>query len=224
MALAADIKSQLSQYLTLLEGDIILSIDAKDDKTSIEMKDLVDEIASMSPRISVEKVELVRAPSFEVNPKNGKSGVTFAGVPLGHEFTSLVLALLQVSGRKPKIDDALIETIKNIKGKFHFETYISLTCHNCPDVVQALNTMAVLNPNITHTMIEGGAFKAEVDAKQIMAVPSIYLNGEFFDSGRLSLEEIIAKIDTSAGLREAEIINQKAPFDVLVLGGGPAGA
>lgn len=224
MALDANIKSQLQQYLGMLEGDIVLKLSAGDDAVSIETRDLVNEIAAMSPRITVENAQLPRTPSFEVNNKNGTSGVTFAGVPLGHEFTSLVLALLQVSGRKPKIDDSLIETIKNIKGEFHFETYISLTCHNCPDVVQALNTMAVLNPNITHTMVEGGAFKNEVDAKQIMAVPSIYLNGEFFESGRVSLEEIIAKIDTGAGAREAEILNAKAPFDVLVLGGGPAGA
>ena len=224
MALDSNIKAQLAQYLGMLEGDLVLKLSAGDDAVSIETRDLVNEIAEMSPRIVVENAKLPRTPSFEVNPKSGTSGVTFAGVPLGHEFTSLVLALLQVSGRKPKIDDALIEAIKNIKGEFHFETYISLTCHNCPDVVQALNTMAVLNPNITHTMIEGGAFKSEVDAKQIMAVPSIYLNGEFFESGRVSLEEIIAKIDTGADARDAEILNAKAPYDVLVLGGGPAGA
>lgn len=224
MALDSNIKSQLQQYLGMLEGDIILKLSAGEDAVSIETRELVNEIASMSPRISIENSSLKRTPSFEVNQKNGISGVTFAGVPLGHEFTSLVLALLQVSGRKPKIDDNLIEAIKNIKGSFHFETYISLTCHNCPDVVQALNTMAVLNPNITHTMIEGGAFKAEIDEKQIMAVPSVYLNGDFFASGRISLEEIIAKIDIGASAREAISINEKSPFDVLVLGGGPAGA
>lgn len=143
---------------------------------------------------------------------------------MGHEFTSLVLALLQVSGRKPKIDDALIDAIKNIQGNFNFETYVSLTCHNCPDVVQALNTMAALNPNITHTMIEGGAFQNEVEERQIMAVPNVFLNGEFFESGRVTLEEIIAKIDTGAAARDAEILNKKEPFDVLILGGGPAGA
>lgn len=224
MALDANIKAQLNQYLALLEGDIVLKISAGDDAVSNEMRNLVDEIASMSPRISVENAKLNRTPSFEVNRPNGASGITFAGVPLGHEFTSLVLALLQVSGRKPKIDDALIENIKNIKGNFNFETYVSLTCHNCPDVVQALNTMAALNPNITHTMIEGGAFQNEVEERQIMAVPNIYLNGEFFESGRVTLEEIIAKIDTGAAARDAEILNAKDAYDVLILGGGPAGA
>lgn len=224
MALDANIKAQLNQYLALLEGDIVLKISTGDDAVSGEMRNLIDEIASMSPRISVENAKLNRTPSFEVNHPNGASGITFAGVPLGHEFTSLVLALLQVSGRKPKIDDALIENIKNIKGNFNFETYVSLTCHNCPDVVQALNTMAALNPNITHTMIEGGAFQKEVEERQIMAVPNIYLNGEFFESGRVTLEEIIAKIDTNASARDAEVLNAKDPYDVLILGGGPAGA
>ncbi|MBN8647966.1 MAG: alkyl hydroperoxide reductase subunit F [Caulobacterales bacterium] len=224
MALDANIKAQLNQYLALLEGDIVLKISIGDDAVSSEMRNLIDEIASMSPRISVENAKLNRTPSFEVNRPNGASGITFAGVPLGHEFTSLVLALLQVSGRKPKIDDALIENIKNIKGNFNFETYVSLTCHNCPDVVQALNTMAALNPNITHTMIEGGAFQKEVEERQIMAVPNIYLNGDFFESGRVTLEEIIAKIDTGAAARDAEVLNAKDPYDVLILGGGPAGA
>lgn len=224
MALDANIKAQLNQYLALLEGDIVLKISAGDDAVSLEMRNLVDEIASMSPRISVENAKLNRTPSFEVNRPNGASGITFAGVPLGHEFTSLVLALLQVSGRKPKIDDALIDAIKNIQGNFNFETYVSLTCHNCPDVVQALNTMATLNPNITHTMIEGGAFQNEVEERQIMAVPNVFLNGDFFESGRVTLEEIIAKIDTGAAARDAEILNKKEPFDVIILGGGPAGA
>ncbi len=224
MALDANIKAQLNQYLALLEGDIVLKISAGDDAVSLEMRNLVDEIASMSPRISVENAKLNRTPSFEVNRPNGASGITFAGVPLGHEFTSLVLALLQVSGRKPKIDDALIDAIKNIQGNFNFETYVSLTCHNCPDVVQALNTMAALNPNITHTMIEGGAFQNEVEERQVMAVPNVFLNGDFFESGRVTLEEIIAKIDTGAAARDAEILNKKEPFDVLILGGGPAGA
>lgn len=224
MALDANIKAQLNQYLALLEGDIVLKISAGDDAVSNEMRNLVDEIASMSPRISVENAKLNRTPSFEVNRPNSSSGITFAGVPLGHEFTSLVLALLQVSGRKPKIDDALIDAIKNIQGNFNFETYVSLTCHNCPDVVQALNTMAALNPNITHTMIEGGAFQNEVEERQIMAVPNVFLNGEFFESGRVTLEEIIAKIDIGAAARDAEVLNKKDPYDVLILGGGPAGA
>lgn len=150
-----------------------------------------------------------------------ETGITFAGIPLGHEFTSLVLALLQVSGRAPKVDQKIIDQVKRIEGEYHFESYISLSCHNCPDVVQALNVMSVLNPNISHTMIDGGAFKEEVEAKDIMAVPTVFLNGESFGSGRMTLEEILAKMGNTSD--PSEFAN-KEPFDVLVVGGGPAGA
>ncbi|MGM0903876.1 MAG: alkyl hydroperoxide reductase subunit F [Bacillota bacterium] len=221
MALDAEIKSQLNQYLQLLENDILLKVSAGSDDVSKEMLALVEELASMSSKITVEKVELNRTPSFSINRVGEESGVTFAGVPLGHEFTSLVLALLQVSGRAPKVDQSVIDQIKNIKGEFNFETYVSLTCHNCPDVVQALNIMSVLNPNITHTMIDGAAFKEEVERKDVLAVPAVYLNGEFFNGGRITLQEILAKLGEGPS---AEDFSDKGPFDVLVVGGGPAGA
>ena len=167
MALDTEIKSQLNQYLQLLENDLVLKVSAGSDKVSEEMLALVEEIASMSSRITVEKVQLARTPSFSINRIGEDSGVVFAGVPLGHEFTSLVLALLQVSGRAPKVDQSIIDKIKSITGEYHFETYVSLTCHNCPDVVQALNIMSVLNPGVSHTMIDGAAFKEEVESKDI---------------------------------------------------------
>ncbi|MFN3365518.1 MAG: alkyl hydroperoxide reductase subunit F, partial [Exiguobacterium mexicanum] len=219
--LEADIKQQLDQYLQLMEGDVVLRVSAGDDAVSKEMLDLVNELASMSSRISVEHVTLVRTPSFSVNRPSEETGIVFAGIPLGHEFTSLVLALLQVSGRAPKVDADAIKQIQNIQGTYHFESYISLSCHNCPDVVQALNVMSVLNPNISHTMIDGGAFKAEVEAKEIMAVPTVFLNGEAFGNGRMSLEEILAKLGTGP---DASAFENKDPYDVLVIGGGPAGA
>ncbi len=222
MALEADIKAQLAQYLQLLEGDLLLQVSAGADAASAEMLALVEEIAGMSPRIKVEKTALARTPSFSVNRAGaGDSGIVFAGVPLGHEFTSLVLALLQVSGRAPKVEEAVIQQIKAIKGEYHFETYVSLTCHNCPDVVQALNVMSVLNPGITHTMIDGGVFKNEVESKEIMGVPAVFLNGEFFNSGRTSLEEILAKLGSG---QDTSQLSAKEPYDVLVVGGGPAGA
>ncbi|MFZ0368133.1 MAG: alkyl hydroperoxide reductase subunit F, partial [Halobacillus sp.] len=159
MVLDAQIKAQLEEYLKLLEGDIELKVSAGDDDVSRDMLALTDELASMSPKITITNAELKRTPSFSVNRPQEETGITFAGVPLGHEFTSLVLALLQVSGRPPKIDDTMIEQIKNISGEYHFETFVSLSCHNCPDVVQALNIMSVINPGITHTMIDGAAFK-----------------------------------------------------------------
>lgn len=221
MVLEADIKAQLNQYLQLLESDIVLKVSTGSDKVSNEMLALVDELASMSEKISVEKTELSRTPSFSVNRVGEDTGVLFAGIPLGHEFTSLVLALLQVSGRAPKVDQSVIDQVKSITGEFHFETYVSLSCHNCPDVVQALNMMSVLNPQITHTMIDGAAYKEEVDSKNIMTVPSIYLNGEFFGGGRMTLEEILAKLGNGP---DASNFSEKDPFDVLVVGGGPAGA
>ncbi|MBY0010548.1 alkyl hydroperoxide reductase subunit F [Paenibacillus typhae] len=221
MALDADIKAQLAQYLQLMEGEVLLKVSAGDDSVSQETLSLVNELAEMSANIKVEHTTLPRTPSFSVNRPGEDTGVTFAGVPLGHEFTSLVLALLQVSGRAPKAEQATIDQIKGLKGEYHFETYISLTCHNCPDVVQALNLMSVLNSGVTSTMIDGAAFKSEVESKDVMAVPSVYLNGEFFGSGRMTAEEILAKLGTGP---DASELSDKAPFDVLVVGGGPAGA
>ncbi|WP_068779258.1 alkyl hydroperoxide reductase subunit F [Paenibacillus sp. GM2] len=221
MKLDADIKSQLAQYLQLLEGNVLLKVSAGSDSVSNDMLDLVNELSGMSDKITVEHTTLPRTPSFSVNRAGEDTGVTFAGVPLGHEFTSLVLALLQVSGRPPKVEQSVIDRVKAIQGEYHFETYVSLSCHNCPDVVQALNMMSVLNPNITHTMIDGAAFKEEVESKDIMAVPSVYLNAEFFESGRMTVEDILNKMGSSEDTSEFE---NKEPYDVLVVGGGPAGA
>jgi NADH-dependent peroxiredoxin subunit F len=221
MLLDADIKAQLSQYLQLMEGNILLKVSAGTDVVSRDMLLLIDELATMSSNIKVEKTELERTPSFSVNRIGEDTGVTFAGIPLGHEFTSLVLALLQVSGRAPKVDQKVIDQIKAIKGDYHFESYISLTCHNCPDVVQALNIMSILNPSISHTMIDGAAYKAEVESKNILAVPTVFLNGENFGGGRMTIEEILAKMGSGTDAAE---LSDKEPFDVLVVGGGPAGA
>lgn len=220
MLLDQDIKAQLSQYLELMEGDVRISISAGSDKVSSDMMALVEEIASMTPRIAIAKTELSRTPSFLIHRPGEEQGITFAGIPLGHEFNSLVLALLQISGRPPKVEQKIIDQVKALKGNYHFETYISLTCHNCPVVVQALNLMSVLNPGITHTMIDGGVFQEEVKAKDVMAVPVVYLNGEFFSSGRMEVEEILAKLGEGPDRSE---FAEKEPFDVLVVGGGPAG-
>ncbi|WP_436663465.1 alkyl hydroperoxide reductase subunit F [Alicyclobacillus acidoterrestris] len=221
MVLDAEIKEQLKQYLQLMKCDVLLKVSAGSDDVSSDMLALVNELASMSPRIRVEETSLPRTPSFSVNRVGEDTGVTFAGIPLGHEFTSLVLALLQVSGRAPKLDQNVIDQIKNIRGGYHFETFVSLSCHNCPDVVQALNVMSILNPGITHTMIDGAAFKAEAESKNIMAVPTVFLNGEEFSSGRMSVEEILAKLGSAP---DAADLADKEPYDVLVVGGGPAGA
>jgi len=215
MALDAQIKQQLAQYLTLMENDISIKVSAGSDAVSQDMAALVNEIAAMSSKITVEQATLERTPSFQIGDR-----VTFAGIPLGHEFTSLVMALLQVSGRKPKVDDKVIDQIKNIRGEYNFTTYISLSCHNCPDVVQALNIMSVLNPGIRHTMVDGAAFKDEVESKNILAVPYVELNGEQFGSGRMTVEEILAKMGSQADVSDID----GKEYDVLIIGGGPAGA
>ncbi|URZ87834.1 alkyl hydroperoxide reductase subunit F [Floricoccus penangensis] len=215
-----EIKKQLAQYLQLLESDIVFKASLDSSENSAKVREFLTEIVEMSERLSLEEASLERTPSFEINKPDEVSGVTFAGLPLGHEFTSFILALLQVSGRAPKVDDSIIKRIKNIKENLKFVTYVSLTCHNCPDVVQALNIMSVTNPNISHTMVEGGMFQDEVDANGIMAVPTVFLNGEEFAGGRMSIEELVDKV---AGFDTEEFAN-KETFDTLVIGGGPAGA
>ena len=188
--LDTEIVKQLKSYVALLEGDVVLTLSVDEDETSTKLKNFVEEVASLSPRISVEYGRLERTPSFSI----GETGIQFAAIPLGHELSSFVLALIQASGRSPKIEDALATRIKAITQTLNFETYISLSCHICPDVVQALNIMAVLNPNITHTMIDGGIFKSEIDKHNIMAVPTVMLNGEEFSGGRITLEELVDKV------------------------------
>ena len=224
--LDANIKTQLQAYFEKLTQQIDIVANLDDSAKSREMLELLEDIAGLSSRITLEQRRDVneRAPSFSLNHPGETIGLTFAGIPMGHEFTSLVLALLQVGGHPPKVEADVIEQIKGIRGEFRFETYISLSCHNCPEVVQALNLMAVLNPNITHVMIDGALYQKEVDERRIMAVPTIYLNGQEFGQGRMELGEIIAKIDTGAAARDAEKLSAKEPYDVLIVGGGPAGA
>ena len=223
--LAANIRTQLETYLQKLEQPIELVASLDDGAKSAELRELLREIASLSPKIALrEDGADARKPSFTVGAAGQAARVAFAGIPMGHEFTSLVLALLQAGGYPPKVEAAIIEQIRNLQGEFRFETFISLSCHNCPDVVQALNLMAVLNPGVTSTMIDGALFQGEVESRKIMAVPTVFVNGEAFGQGRMTLEEILAKVDTGAAAREAEKIGAKEAFDVLVVGGGPAGA
>ena len=220
------LKTQLKAYLERLQRPVELVATLDDSSTSSELRELLGDIRALSDKVTVvENNDLdERKPSFLITNPGKTSGVRFAGVPLGHEFTSLVLALLQVGGHPSKEAADLQEQIKGLKGNFHFETYYSLSCHNCPDVVQALNLMSVLNPGITHTAIDGGVFQKEIEEREIMGVPTVFLNGERFGQGRMELAEMLAKIDTGTGARESEKLNAKEPFDVLIVGGGPAGA
>ena len=216
-----EIKQQLTQYMPMLESDIVLSVNATSDEFGQQLEAFIAEVAELSPRISVAQVTDIKAPGFGVARKGEKARVNFAGLPLGHEFTSLVMALLQVSGRAPKIEDKVIKRIAEINEPMEFITYVSLSCHNCPEVVQALNIMAVLNSNISHTMVEGGWFQDEIKEKNIMGVPTVLKNDVQFANGRMEIEEILNKL---LGEASSEEFDAKEAFDVLVVGGGPAGA
>ncbi len=224
--LDANLKSQLEAYLKNIVHPVELVASLGAGPKSQELKTLLEEIVSVSHG----KVEMgrdyddERQPSFLIRRKGTDIGVRFAGIPLGHEFTSLVLALLHVGGHPSKAAQEVIQQVKDLEGDYVFETYFSLSCQNCPDVVQALNLMSVLNPRIKHVAIEGGLFKDEVEERKIMAVPTVFLNGELFGQGRMELEQIVARLDSGAEARAAERLKSKDPFDVLVVGGGPAGA
>ena len=223
--LDSNIKTQLKAYLEKLQQPIELIASLDTAPAAAEMRSLLGEIAELSDKVSLrEDGNAKLRPSFAIGRPGEAARVSFAGIPMGHEFPSLVLALLQVGGHPPKVDAAVIEQIRALPGSFRFETFISLSCHNCPDVVQALNLMAVLNPGISHVMIDGALNQAEVESRKIMAVPTVFLNGEEFGAGRMSIEEIVARLDTGAAARAAEQISTKEAFDVLVIGGGPAGA
>ncbi|WP_066017154.1 alkyl hydroperoxide reductase subunit F [Endozoicomonas atrinae] len=228
--LDTNMKTQLQSYLQNLKTSVELVVFLDDSNKSAEMESLANDIASLSDKVSVAKADnslsekAERKPSMLVRSAATGSEIRFAGLPMGHEFTSLVLALLHSGGHPIKVDEAVAEQVKALEGNYRFETYVSLSCQNCPDVVQALNIMSALNPNITNVMIDGALFPKEVDERKIMAVPSVYLNGELFAQGRITLQEILNKLDTGAAQRQAETISEKAPFDMLVVGGGPAGA
>ncbi|CAG0978343.1 thioredoxin reductase (NADPH) [Methylophilaceae bacterium] len=224
--LEANIKQQLQSYFDNLTQKVEITAYLDESDKSREMRELLQDIAGISANISLaeRRDAAERTPSFKLNRPGGNIGIQFAGIPMGHEFTSLVLALLQVGGHPPKVSEDILQQIRDLEGTFHFETYISLSCQNCPEVVQALNLLSVVNPNITHVMIDGALYQDEVTDKQIMAVPTIYMNGQQFGQGRMNVDEILARLDTRSIAREAEKINARDPFDILVIGGGPAGS
>ena len=222
--LDAKLQDQLKAYLANVKQPVELAASLDETPKSKELQGLLEQIASLSDKVSFVRADDTRKPSFLIRRAGTDIGVRFAGIPMGHEFTSLVLALLQVGGHPPKVSQELIEQVRALPGDYRFETYFSLSCQNCPDVVQALNLMSVLNPRISHVAIDGALFQDEVAERKVMAVPSVFLNGEPFGQGRMDLEQILAKLDTGATARAAEKIAAKDPFDVLVIGGGPAGA
>ena len=224
--LDTNLKQQLKTYLQNLTSAVELSIFLGDDLKSKELKSLVSDIAEMSTLVSVVEADATneRVPSMLVKSVKTGGEMRFAGVPMGHEFTSLVLALLHSGGHPIKLEKEVIEQVAALEGEYSFETYISLSCQNCPDVVQALNMMAAINPQIKHVMVDGALFQEEVYQRDILSVPAVYLNGQAFGQGRMTISEILNKVDSNASARQAAVINNKEAFDLLVIGGGPAGA
>jgi len=221
-----ELKSQLQAYLEKVVQPIELVASLDDGEESRELEALLREIAGMSDLIGYRRDDDAqpRKPSFAIVRTGTDVDVRFAGIPLGHEFSSLVLALLWVGGHPPKIEPALADQIRNLEGEYRFETYMSLSCQSCPDTIQALNLMGAINPNIHHVAIDGALFQDEVEAREVMSVPTVFLDGKPFDQGRMTVEQILAKLDTGMAARQAKAIREKDPFDVLVVGGGPAGA
>ena len=222
--LDANVKNQLKTYLQNLKRPVELVVSADDSNKGKELTSLAQDIVDSSDLVSVTYQQGKRTPSMSVINPQAATNITFAGLPMGHEFTSLVLALLHSGGHPIKLDADIIEQIRQLPGEFHFETYISLSCQTCPEVIQALNMMAAINPNITNVMIDGALFQQEVSDRNIMSVPSVFLNGEAFSVGAISVVEVLNKLDKNAAGRQAEQLNQKSVFDMLVVGGGPAGA
>ena len=223
--LEASLKTQLQAYLQNLRAPIRLIATLDASPKAAEMRELLVEIAELSDKVSFDDSGSdARKPSFVIAKEGESRGVRFAAIPLGHEFTSLVLALLWTSGHPPKVDAEVIEQIKALDSVMNFEVYMSLSCHNCPDVVQAAALLAIFNPKISTTVVDGGMYQAEVEARQVMAVPMVFMNDALFASGRMTLEEIVGKLDVHSGDREATKLSEKAPYDVLIVGGGPAGA
>ncbi len=220
------LKTQLAAYLERIVRPIHIVASLDDGAASAEVRGLLDDIVAASPRITldVRNEEGVHTPSFALTSPGEDISLRFAGLPMGHEFTSLVLALLQVGGYPPKVEAEIIEQVKALDGDYEFQTYFSQSCQSCPDVVQALNLMSVLNPRIRHVAIDGAYFPEEVEAREVMTVPTIFLNGERFGQGRMDVAEIVARLDTDSDAREAKKLDARAPYDVLVVGGGPAGA
>lgn len=216
-----NLKNQLAQYLDLLKTEVTIGLSVANDKNSKKVKEFIDDVASLSEKIKVEEKKLKYTPSFDLKGDFDHGEIIFAGLPLGHEFASFALALLQVGGISPKVDDKTIQRIKSLDESMDFETVVSLSCHNCPDVVQALNIMAIINPKINHTMIEGGMFKDLAESREVLAVPAIFKDGNFFEGGKQSMDNLL---DLLGSEKDTSHFENKGIFDVLVIGGGPAAA
>ena len=216
-----NLKNQLAQYLDMLKTEVTIGLSVTNDEKSNKVRGFVEDVASLSDKINVVEKDLAYTPAFELIGEKDHGQIIFAGVPLGHEFASFALALLQVGGIEPKIDEGTKKRIKAIEDVQNIETIVSLSCHNCPEVVQSFNIMAVLNPNINHTMIEGSMFQNLAEDRDVLAVPAIFKDGEFLEGGKQTMDSLLELIGSK---KSSDDFADKPAFDVLIIGGGPAAA
>lgn len=230
--LEKDLQEQLKSVFADLSQTIELVYFNSSHADQNQLIELLSDIQSASSKIKVKKSEKpeeqnIAFPGFRIEKQGHPTGITFKGIPGGHEFTSLILAILNSDGKGKFPDENILKRIKNLKGPIRLQTYISLTCENCPDVVQALNLMSLIHEDFKHEMIDGGYVQDEIQKLGIQGVPSIVLNSKLIHSGRIQLLELIAKLEEVFGKKEESTNKEKinlGSFDVVVIGGGPAGA
>lgn len=224
--LSKDIIEALTSYTANMQKDVTFVLQTGEHAKRQELVEFLEGVASVSERITLtERDAGLRSPvSFLLEVDGKASGVNFSGIPSGHEFNSLVLAILHASGTEMKLDDSVKAIIGNVKERLHFEVFVSLSCHNCPDVVQALNQFALLNDNISSEMIDGGLYQDVIKERDIQGVPTVYVNGELFANGKVDaaklLEKLLERDPTIAQVKSSEPMPLQ---DVTVIGGGPAG-
>ena len=217
------------QYFAALTRDITLVLATGDHAKRDELKTFLAQIVATAPRLSLTEAAdpaLTSPVSFKILADGADTGIIFSGIPGGHEFSSLILAILQAGGSALKLDDSIQALIRAVRQPLQFVTYVSLSCRNCPDVVQTLNQFALLNPAISNEMIDGGLFQEQIEAKNIQGVPAVYLNGEPFANGKIDTARLIEKLlerypDLASAAAPAEALPLQ---DVVVIGGGPAGS
>lgn len=225
--LSKDILQALQGYAANMQRPVTFVLQTGAHSKRDELAQFLAEIASVSDKITLEERDLpgLRSPlSFALLAGGEDTGIRFSGIPSGHEFNSLVLAMLQASGTPIKLDDSLQQMVGRISEALHFEVFVSLSCHNCPEVVQALNQFALLNSNIRTEMVDGGLFQDIIAERDIQGVPIVYLNGEVFANGKVTAAELIDRlVERYPQIAESAPTARLPLQDVVVVGGGPAG-
>ncbi|MEN0058069.1 MAG: alkyl hydroperoxide reductase subunit F [Bdellovibrio sp.] len=225
------LKEQLTSVFSALENSVELVYENSSHEDQKDLLEMLQDVASTSAKISLRAQgagSTSPMPQFQIIYKDRPTGIVFKGIPGGHEFTSLILAILNTDGKGKLLDSVIAQRVKRLKKNITVQSYISLTCENCPDVVQALNQMALVHGSLRHEIIDGGYVQNDVQALGIQGVPSLVANSKMFHSGRIQLLDLLTKLENTFGIDESqapeEPVNKNlGHFDVLVVGGGPSG-